>query len=346
MAYLLQTELAAIQTSTTETELRKKTHGVIPFAFDQTPSMPALTSEVKAAIEMANGRYVDISALKEMTPDITRSFTYDITPNLSESDKTRVTVYTVMSSFQYNPYTFLNNAAGAEEYKINKLKEIDKAIASDVSTTLLSILDARKTQVLDVTGAPTGVLFNASDYVTMTEAVQAKPFFDYLETIMMQNNLNGEYSAVGTHSLRHILADIKQYGSSNDKNLLAQSFPTTYFESNLAVTASSNATAYMVKDGAIGIQQTYPAIFVANESRIPGIEFSIGAQPLPQTGMKPLIMKQTQAYDETALSSHQAAGMSLVENYKVGVSFAVVSTYNSDITTRVNDVVKLELLDS
>ena len=344
MAYLLDTELAAIQTSTVETEIRKKSHGVIPFAFDQTPSMPALTPEVKKAIENANGRYVDISALQEMTPNVTTSFSYDITPNLSTSDKTRVTVYTFMSSFQYNPYTFLNNTIDGEAYKINKLKEIDKALSSSISNTLLSVLDARKTQVLDITGAPSGVLFNASDYVTMSAAIQAKPFFDYLETIAMQNDLDGSYSAVGTHSLRHILADIKQYGSSNDKNLLAQSFPSTYFESNLAVTASSNATAYFVKDGAIGIQPTYPAIFKNNENRIPGIEFSIGGLPLPQTGMLPLIMKQTQAFDETALSSHSAAGMSMVENYKVGVSFAVVSTYNSDITTRVNDVIKLELL--
>lgn len=343
MAYLLDTELSAIQTSTTDTELRTKTHGAIPFVQNQTGSVTALTQEVKTAIENANGQYVDISALQEMTPNVTTSFSYDITPNLSTSDKTRVTVYTFFSSFQYNPYTFVNNAIAGSEYKQNKLKEIDKALASSVANTMLTVLDARKSQVLDVTGAPAGILFNAGDYITVNAAEQAKPFFDKLETIMMQNDLDGTYSAVATHSLRHILADIKQYGSSNDKNLLAQSFPDTYFESNLAVTANSNATAYLVKDGAMGVQQTYPAIFKANENRIPGIEFSIGGFPLPQTGMQPLIMKQVAAYDESALSGHQAAGMSLVENYKVGVSFAVVSTYNSDIATRVNDVVKVEL---
>jgi len=343
MAYLLDTELNALQTRTVQTELKNKKHGALKFVSDQTVKNPSITQEVKTAVENANGRYVDISALKEVATNVTTTFSYDITPNLSTSEKTRVTVYTFMTSFQYNPYTFVNNAIGESEYLINKLDECDKALANAVSAQEIAILEARKTQILDVTGAPTGIDFNDSDYVTITAAQQTNPFFDYLSTIMLQNNLDGEYSALGSISLGHVIANHRLYGANNDKNLMGQAFPMVYGDVNLAPTSGSNATMYLVKDGAIGIIPTYPAIFKAGENRIPGIEFSIGASPLVRTGLQPLIMKQTAAYDESALSGHQAAGMSLVQNYKIGVSFALVYSYNSAIASTVNDVVKVEL---
>lgn len=344
MSYLLDTALLAYQSKEAQTELKKPKHGVIPFVLNQSKDVQ-ISPDTIQKIKTANGQSIDISAIKEMTPAVTNSFSYDLEANRSETAKTRITIYTYWTSFYFNKYDFANQAITPDQYFMNKVIECDKSLSSAVSTDLISNLDTRKSQVMDDTGLPSGVTFNTSaDAVKITKAAQAKPFFTYLNTLLDQNNLDGARSLVSTQTLGYAIADHSIYGKYNEKDLMGQLIPSYYGESNLAATTDSDATAYMVRNGAIGLFPTIPAEFAAGDNSVPGVKFSVGGLALPMTGLKPLVLEIDATYQGNGLTSRPTDNMTVTKKIGVGVSFGVVNSYNSDLASNVNDVVKVELL--
>lgn len=343
MAYILETALNAYQSQKLQTELKKPTYGIIPFVKEGT-GRGQIDDMTRQMIATANGRSVDISALKETTPSVATSFSYTIDANLGETAKTTVTIYNFWTGFHFNPYDFSNNAAAAEEYKMRKIEECDKALGGAVATQLRTIVNARRTQVLVATGAPSGFAFNTtSDSVTIANALKEKPFFDYINTILSQNEIDGEFVGVATPSLGYIIANHRLYGAANDKNLMGQAFPQIYMDTKMSVTAASDATMFMAKKGAIELVPSYPIEFLQNLVPVADTNFSVGSVELPMLGMKPLLYEERVKYDGSALTSRPTAAMTKLIKYGIGVSFGVVYSYNSDLTAKVNDIVKVEL---
>lgn len=348
MAYILETELNAYQTLRAQTEMKTPKHGVIPFVLEQTPLVQVDMDTVEK-IKNANGRSVDISAIKESTPTVASAFSYTIPALYGETDKTTVTIYNLWTGFHFNALDFANNAIAAEQFKLARIQECDKALSKEAAEILLSVLDTRRTQVLTDTGAPTGVAFDGTaDALEIALAQQSNPFFDYINTILAQNDIDGDAMAVASHSIGHILANHRLYGANNDKNLLGQSFPSIKGEASLTPTAGSNATAYVVKAGAIGLFPSYPIEFASGGAGAPAdVKFGVGSVALPMSGLKPLLYEEVQKFDGTALgTARPTAAMTYKTIYGIGLSFGVVTSYNSDLANRVNDIVKVELLSA
>lgn len=347
MSYLVDTALNNYQSKLAQTEIKKPINGAIKFVQDQTADAQ-VDMETVNAIKNANGRTVDISAIKESSLSVATSFSYNLNESRNDTAKTSVTIYQYWVSFFANKYDFSNNAIAFQQYLDNKIVEADKALANAVSTQLISVLNTNRTQTLVHTGIPSGLDFNeTSDAVTIALAKHGAPFFDYLQTLFMQNQIGDRDAVVlASPSLGYIIANHRLYGQYNDKNLMGQAFPQIYTDTNLSATASSDATFYMARKGAAAMFESIPVEFANADNSVADVKFSVGAQAMPLCGMKPLVLEIDSVYDNNGLTTRPTDRMTVTKKFGIGLSFGVVTSYNSDLTTKVNDIVKVEALSS
>ena len=348
MSYIDSTALVKYQNKVLQNEIDIPEHGALKFLEDQTPQYRWLDDELKQKIMKANGRSISQIAQNELSPTVTTSFSFDIPLSLGTTAEQAITIYQFWTGFTYYPHDFSNNAARMEDYVANKYEECDKVLAASKASQILTVLNARKTQALDVTGAPTGILFNASDYITIASALQDDPFFSYLSAIMKQNSQIGTYSMLSSISLEHTLANHKLYGKANEKNLLSQNFPKFYVEDEQDVTSGSNFTGYFVKNGCIAEAESIPSEFTSGENIGNVSRWGVGDMKLPISRQRPLIFEKEVEADTRNLTSSDRPTSAMTKGIKVGVgiSFALLYNYNSAIATRVNDIAKVEGLST
>lgn len=347
MSYLIDTALNNYQSKLAQTEIKLPTNGAIDFVKQQTPQTQ-VDAETADKIKNANGRTVDISAIKESSLSVATSFSYNLDANRSDTAKSSVTIYNLWVSFFANKYDFANNAVRYQQYLDNKLVEADKALANKMSELIIARMETRKTQVFEDTGMPSGVAFNeTADAVQIALAKHSDPFFDYLNTAFITNKIADRESLVlASPQLGYIIAKHRLYGQANEKNLMGQTFPQILTDHNLAITTGSNATFYQAQAGALGLFESIPIEFAMNDNSVKDYQFSVGAQAMPLCKMKPLILEIDAIQDNNGLTSRPTDRMTVTKKYGIGLSFALVHSYNSDLTTNVNDIVKVEALSS
>lgn len=344
MAYIDESKLVAYQSKTIQNEIKKPVLGAVDFMRAQTPKFKGLGADLKNKIENANGQTVSMISMKELTPSVATAFSFDIPINLGESASTNVTIYQFWTGFHAYKYSHSNNALSEAEYYMEKYEESDKALAEAVSTQIATIMAARRTQLLTTTGVPSGMAFNTtSDSLTIANALKPTPFFDNLETLMRLNDMEGTYSMLSSIGLGFILATHKMYGATNDKNLLAQSLPSLFYDKKITVPSGSDASGYFVKEGAFGLVESYPIEFLQRASVGTTAKWDIGSMNLPLTKMRPLLYEEDYKADTNSVNSGRPTSrMTVGKKIGMGVSFAVLSSYNSDLSSRVNDVLRVD----
>ena len=136
-----------------------------------------------------------------------------------------------------------------------------------------------------------------------------------------------------------------KYGAGNDKNLDALGFfgaDRIHESGNL--TTSAKFDGYLLRDGSIGAVENFPEDFRAG-TEFAGKKWSVSDLPLPYAGMRANIFTDKNATDATSLISSGTDSnmiMTHFEEMAIWVRFYVVYRYNSDLSTRVNDIVKIQ----
>jgi hypothetical protein len=344
MAFIDSSKLVAYQSKTVQKEIKKPVLEAVDFMRAQTPLFKGLGADLKNAIENANGQTVSMISMKDLTTEAATEFSFDIPLNLGESASTNVTIYQFWTGFHAYKYAHAKNAISEEEYYMVKYAECDKTLAESVSAQIATIMAARRTQVLTTTGVPSGMAFNpTSDSLTIANALKATPFFDNLETLMTLNDMEGTYSMLSSIGLGFILSTHKMYGAANDKNLLAQSLPSLFYDKKITAPSGSDASGYFVKDGAFALVESYPIEFLQRASVGTTAKWDIGSMNLPLAKMRPLLYEEEYKADTNSVNSGRpTSGMTVGKKIGMGVSFAVLSSYNSDLTTRPNDVLRVD----
>ena len=218
--------------------------------------------------------------------------------------------------------------------------EFKKALtASHVALTRAVVLNpqADGTYVFD---APTDIL-------EINKAAQKETMFSNLEALMAANELGGNYRFITSRAgLALQRQQAAMFGPANSENLQALGFVTTdnMYESGNLVPGSDIFNGWMIRDGAIGVFENFPFDF-RNGTEINGKKWSISDLEIPFTRMRANIFVNNDATDATALVSAGTDTNLIMTHFQemaVWVRFYIVYRYNSDLTTRVNDVVKLK----
>lgn len=350
MAGIDQTFLNAYISKGTDEEQKKynRKAGLIDFALFNTPFQTFMDEELKSKIAGANNRAIDISVLVNDNPDVARALSYSFDANLSESAKVRVTIVDAWTGFNVSPDIHANNTIDAVKYKADRLAKADKALAKVVAGDIYASLNAKRTQVLDDSGAPSGDYdFDATnDALKITLSAQEdNPFFNDVATIAEANELDGDFNIVATSGIKFATAYKQLYGSGNSKNLMADGMPAIFTDNTNSIVrgANSRSTGFMVQNGAISLVPSIPVSFAEAYTIGAYAQFGVGSEALPISGMKPLLYIEEDKANNSALGG---AAMGKVIKYGVGLRYAIVTQYIDDQATDVNNIIKLEMLNS
>ena len=179
-----------------------------------------------------------------------------------------------------------------------------------------------------------------------SKAAQKETMFYNLEELMAANKLGGDYRlATSRAGLAVQRSEAAKYGVSNDKNLQALGFLPSdrLYESDNISAGSDIFNGWLMRDGAMGIYSNHPFDF-ANGTMVDGKEWSVSDVELPFTRMQANVYVNSQATEATSLISGGTDSnlkMTHFEELAVWFRFYVVYRYNSDLSTRANDIVKV-----
>lgn len=353
MAYINATLWNNLQGSNVTNDKRFSQLGVVDLAADSTPFVDyILPSQIQQMNTLSSLRSLEIPVITDQTVTVvtTPGFQY-IPTNLETSDKYYFQGYDFFSGFTHVPSTYANNMVDEMAALEIKMKNVAYAIGKEMETTLLSVLSSRKTQVLDFTtqvsqGDGTFVFSTLTDTLTVNKAAQKETMFFNLQSLMEANELPGGYRIVTNRAgLAVQKAERLKYSTNNDKNLEALGMfdLSRMYESGSISAGSDVFSGYLVRDGAIGIVPNFPYDFV-NGTEIAGKKWSITDMELPFCRVRANIYTSNDAVDASAMITSGTDSNTIMTARQVmgvWVRIYIVYRYNSDLTTRANDIVKI-----
>lgn len=349
MAYLDQTLLLDLQATNASNEKRFAELGVIDAVKASTAAIDFIDpSTLQAMNEMSSARDAQIPVLKDQTVTVTTSPSFVIPANLEETDQYAFQAVNFFSGFRHYPANYGNNVIKEEWAMREKTKNVLYGIANAIEASLLTAIDTRKTQKLDntvqVSTVASGYNFNTStDELEIKIAEQKETMFYNLEELMASNELGGNYRVVTNRAgLAIQKMEALKYGASNDYNLQAKGmFGADRMHQSGNISAGSNKfNGYLLRDGSVGVVENFPYDFRMG-TNFAGKEWSVSDLELPFVKMRGNIYINREATDATALINDSNNIMTHFQEMAIWVRYYFVYRYNSSISTRANDVVKL-----
>jgi hypothetical protein len=353
MSFLNGTLLNDLQSDQATNEKRFSELGVINAVLASTPSANYIPPSIKASLaSMSSLRNAEIPVIKDQTVTVVTTPGFEYIPsNLPESDKYFFQPFDVFSGMRHYPSANANNMLDAEFQSREVLKNVCYEMGNKIEEILLTNLSSRKTQLLNeteqVSAATNDYQFDGSgDILKIKKAAQEETMFYSLEALMAANEVAGDYRIVTNRAglVRQKMEQLK-FGAGNDKNLNALGFfgaDRIHESGNL--TSSAKFDGYFLRDGSIGAVENFPEDFRAG-TEFAGKKWSVSDLPLPYAGMRANIFTDKNATDATSLISSGTDSnmiMTHFEEMAIWVRFYVVYRYNSDLSTRVNDIVKIQ----
>jgi hypothetical protein len=341
MSYLDATFLNDYQASKTQTELRTDEYGIINAVKSDTPNYKALTPQLEQFINTAMGRTFTMPAIKEQTPVTATVESFTIPANISESETTTASLVTLFSGFHWYDALANENMITKEDYISNKLDEIFKGFALAKEATTLTAIDGQKTQVLTYNPlANDGITFGAST-LTATLAAQKELIFSNLNVIAESNGLMDQKIMVSSPGIKAMQNWKDTYGSQNSRDLTETGAIPELHTSN-RVTNAARWTGYMWDKGSFAYVNNFKHEFVKGETVGDFAKWDISSMAMPYINEQVMTYIEEAKADASGLQTNSGEYiMSKVTKYAFVHRYLILTPYNSDITTRINPVVKI-----
>jgi len=311
MAYLDATDWLDIQSTNATNEKRFSQLGIVDAVKDSTPGTHEyiLPSDVEKMRTLSSLRDVQLPVIKDQTVVVNTTPGFNFIPsNLPESAQYTFTAVDVFSGFRHYPGQFANNAMNEEFVKKEVMKNVAYGMGNTVETLLTTVLEARKTQLLNFTtqvsqGDGTYSFNSGTDLLEVNKAAQKETMFFNLDTLMRANELPGNYRIVTNRAGLSIQkSEALKYGAANQFNINALGFaPLDRLHESGNVSAGSDIfNGYYLRDGSVGMIENYPFDFRAG-TEFAGKRWSVSDMELPFLKMRGNIWVNNEATDATAL---------------------------------------------
>lgn len=351
MAYLDSTVLNDFQAREAVNEKREANYGMLNLAKDSTSFVDYVPPSVQQQLATSSAsRNAKIPALKDQTVTVTTTPGFSNIPvNLGETATYYFTAYDVFSGFRLYPASFENNQIDGGWYRDNIIRNVLKACAATTDDIVETVLEARKSQVLNYTTQVSqgdGTFSFGSSTLTIAKAAQKDTMFTYLKELMKANQMPGDYRIV-TSPGGLLVSEVEaaKYGMNNTKDLMwsQSAVPMDRRYTSDQISTSANFNGFFVRDGGIGLYENFPWDF-RNGTMFAGKEWSVSDVELPYMRMRANVYVNKEATEATSIVSPNTdtnLKMTHFEEMAMWFRFYVVYRYNSDLTSRPNDIVKL-----
>lgn len=359
MAYLSTTVLNDFQAKEATNEKFIANYGIVDLAKDSGPFADYIPPSVMQILATSSAsRNAQIPVLKDQTVTVTTVPGFSNIPvNLGETDNYFFTAFDIFSGFRLFPASFENNQIDGAFYRDNVIKNVLQAMAVSKDDIIESILETRKTQLLNFTtqvsqGDGTFVFDGGSDTLNINKAAQKDTMFTYLNELMLANQLPGEYRIV-TSPAGVLVSEVEaaKFREGQDKQLLwSQSALAAdrRYVTNQISPASDNFKGFFVRDGDIGTVSNFPWDF-RNGTMFGGKEWSITDAEMPFIKSRINVYVNKEATEATSIitpTTDSNLTMTHFEEMAMWDRFYVFFRFNSDLANRQNAVVKIAGLAS
>lgn len=343
-----------LQVTGATNEKRFQSLGLLDAAKDSTPFVDYIPPSAKEAMRKASSLHnTIIPVLRDQTITVTPTPGFAFIPsNLPQSDTYYFQGVNVFTGFRHYPAQFDNNQMDEEWTKKEVMRNVAHAAGSYIEGLIASVLESRKTQLLDFTtqvahGSGTYTFDAPSDTLQIDIDAQNETMFFSLKKLMTANRLGGEYRIITSPGgLARQIANAIKYGAGNQQNIAALQLlpPNRVYESHNIDVEDDIFNGWFIRDGAIGLIENFPYDF-RNGTEIAGRKWSISDMEIPYTRMKANVYVNNEATDATALVSSGTDTnliMTTFQEMAIWFRFYIVYRYNSDLATRANDIVKIQ----
>jgi hypothetical protein len=356
MSFINATLWNDVQSDIATNEKRYTPTGIVDLVADSTPLVDfVLPSEIEKMRTLSSLRNMKIPVIKDQQVVVTQAPGFSIPSNLEESENYYFMPFDVFSGFRHYPAAYQNNQIDADYALRQKMLNISHAMAQAVEEIIQGTFESRKTQILDFTTQVSNegsFVFNTTtDELEIDLAAQQETMFFAFEQLMAANDLGGDYGLVTSRAgLALQKAQQLKNAANNAINLDALGmFPVSrMYETNQIDAGSDRFNGYAVKMGSIGIIENFPFDF-RNGTEIGGMKWDVTDVELPFTRMRANVFTNKFATDATALiTSGVDSNLQMTAGEEMGVwhRFYLVYSYNSDLATRANPIVKLKGLNA
>lgn len=358
MAYIDATILVKYQDDLAQSESRRSPLGIIDLVKDSTPSCDYISPDlIDKFAEFSSDRPFTIPSIIPQTPTVvtTPGFTF-IPDNLTESAEHTFVMYDVFSGFRHYPSMYGNNVIKADFDLKVKLDNVLYEMANTTEGILSTTLNARKSQIMNHleqinhnSGGGT-YAFTGADILTVDEAAQQATMFAPLTSLMTANEIGGEYAIVTSPAgLINQKLEALNFGANNSQNKAAWGMlDASDIHDSQNISTSAVFDGYFVRKGAIGMYPNYPYDF-RQGTKVGTSEWSISDMEMPYLKHKVNVFTRTFNADASGLTASGTDTntiMSHGEEMGIWFRFVVVYRPNTELTTRTNDVVKIQGLTS
>ena len=351
MAYLSATDLNDIQDLGGTDEKRFSQLGLVDSAKDSSSFVDFISPSKKAEMQkISSARNVQIPVIKDQTVTVVTTPGFNFIPsNLPESDQYTFTAVDLFSGFRFYPASYEDNAIDMEWEKKRRMKAVLYAMGNSKESLIATVLESRKTQVLGSTtqvsqGDGTYTFDAGTDILSVAKAAQKETMFYNLEQLMAANELPGNYRIVTNRAgLAVQKSEALKYGAGNDKNLQALGFfgADRMYESGNISGGSDVFNGWFLRDGSIGLVENFPYDFRAG-TEFAGKKWSVSDMEMPWTRSRVNVYVDNQSAEATALIDSSNMKMTHFQEMAIWDRFFIVYPYNSDLSTRANDIVKIK----
>lgn len=354
MAFLDVTVLNDFQATEATNEKFIANYGMIDLAKDSTAFVDYIPPSVQQQLATSSAsRNAQIPVLKDQQVTVTTVPGFSNIPiNLGETDNYFFTAFDIFSGFRLYPASFANNQVDVEFYRNNIINNVLQAMAVQKDNTIESIMEQQKTQVLNFAtqvsqGEGTFVFDGGSDTLNINKAAQKDTMFTYLKELMVANQLPGDYRIVVSPAglLVSEVEALKNREPQAVQTLWSQTavpFERRYITNQISP-ASDNFKGFFVRDGGIGTFSNFPWDF-RDGTMFGGQEWSITDTEMPFIKSRLNVYVNKEATEATSIinpSTDSNLIMTHFEEMAMWDRFYVVFRFNSDLTSRQNDIVKI-----
>lgn len=356
MAFLDVTQWLDIQDTNATNEARFSELGIVDAVAESTQFVDYISpSAIAQMAELSSNRNVQIPVIKEGTVvvNMTPGFA-NIPSNLLESDQYTFAAVDVFTGFRHYPGQYANNAIDENFAREQKMKNVAYAAGNEIENLLTTQLEARKTQLWDFTtqvsqGTLGGTFtFNAgTDTLELNKAAQQQTMFANMSELFSANELGGQLRYVTNRAgLAVQKTEALQFGDANSRNIQALGMvPADRMHESGNISAGADIfNGFAIRDGAIGMYENFPYDF-RNGTQLANQSWSISPVEIPFCRMRANIYVNNEATDATALVTPAPDSnliMTTFSEMAMWFRFFIVYRYNSDLTTRANDIVKIQ----
>lgn len=330
-------------------EQRRPVAGAYKMALEDSKSAYSfVTQEMLEKARNSAGVAVKVPALNydsSVTVSSTRPLTISDDENVSALYELTFVIYT--GQFTMIPARHKNNSISYQDDFNRKMMKMLFAMEKAMDTATLTKLNTNKTQVTpDLLGKYT---FNASNLLDIPKA-EKDTFYSDLEILLMSNELNEEGAPINVLGNPYVASQIKylgQQGGGNYANLAYQfDGKDFYFTNQLSNGDGYNGTLYFMPKGSLGlVTRSEPDALMGSKTG-DGHEWDI-IPSLPIINMPADSYYYTAAVDASsvdATTGHLTRAMK--EYFSYSVEMAIITPYNSDLTTIPSAIHKAGILNS